>query len=144
MPKKVLVGYDGSEIARAAVREAASIARRLGSELEVVYVVPPLNSAILGDFSGVAANELMVQARAAAEAALAEIVRTIEGVRATTHVYSDMPAAKLAALARDPEIELVVVGKAGASAMKRLLLGSVALKLMHLCEKPLVLIPPPP
>jgi nucleotide-binding universal stress UspA family protein len=143
--KKILVGFDGSEASRAAASKAAELAHRLGHSLWVVYAIPSLNSAVLGDFSGFASAELVEVQRREANRLLQELRKELERseVRVETSVFIDAPAARLARLAEeDPAVELVVIGATGAGAMARLLLGSVALRLLHLCKKPMLVVPP--
>lgn len=55
-------------------------------------------------------------------------------------VESARPAEALAELAREPDVDLVVVGHRGRSAMARALLGSVADRLVQISPKPVLVV----
>ena len=54
MFKKILIGYDGSKGARAALEHAAVMAREYGAELQAAWVREPLprHSDLPGEFEG--------------------------------------------------------------------------------------------
>ena len=58
----------------------------------------------------------------------------------STLVESARPAEALAELAKEPDIDLVVVGHRGRSAVTRALLGSVADRLVQISPKPVLVV----
>jgi len=137
--KWILVATDGSEPAQAAERRAAELAQKLGQGLQLVYVVePPLVppegafpiTELLDDHQAWARRLLLEQAQALAR----------PGLEIKTQVVVGSAAESLAQLAEGSEVDLVVVGSRGRNAVARLLLGSVATRLSHLCPKPLLIV----
>ena len=59
-----------------------------------------------------------------------------------TQALSGHPAPALEELARERDVELVVVGSHGLNPVERALLGSVASRLMRTCTKPVIVVPP--
>jgi nucleotide-binding universal stress UspA family protein len=62
------------------------------------------------------------------------------GVAFDTHVLSGNPAEVITAFSREHHCDLIVMGTRGMGTIKNLLLGSVASKVIHLTEKPLLLV----
>jgi nucleotide-binding universal stress UspA family protein len=139
--KRILVGVDGSDESRAAARFAADIATATGAKLTV--------AGIAFESDPMADPEWRVRMRAFEEE---EINRTTkitkelaaELVRPTliveTIVESGPPAFALAEIARRMDVDLVVVGHRGRGAVKRLLMGSVADRLVQICPKPVTVV----
>jgi nucleotide-binding universal stress UspA family protein len=57
-----------------------------------------------------------------------------------TLVETGGPAVALAEIASRKDVDMVVVGHRGRSAVKRLLLGSVADRLVQICTKPVTVV----
>jgi nucleotide-binding universal stress UspA family protein len=132
---KILVATDGSPGGREAVKFAARLLRGLRSGRAHLLVVGTcLRDSILG-VSGVpfpltALPEMQKEERRQAERILAA-ARKIA------------PVAKVIAReARRIRADLVVVGSRGHATLPGLLLGSVALKLLHGCPCPVVVVQP--
>jgi nucleotide-binding universal stress UspA family protein len=107
--------------------KACEVVRRLGGELELVHVEPRppavstdmlVTSAELGLEAGVEVREAMEAWRHEAEAVLGRPVRT--------EVVPGDPATELLRLARERPFDLVVLGSHGRKGFSRLVLGSVA------------------
>jgi nucleotide-binding universal stress UspA family protein len=139
--KRILVGVDGSKESREAANFAAELAQATKSELVLASVVfIPV---------GLGAPELLAQVdrwekdeQANSEKTVKEIAASISrpGVRVETLTPKGSPAEKLADLAQSGDVELVVVGHRGRGAIKRLLLGSVADRLVQICPKPVLIV----
>lgn len=111
MYRRLLVAFDGSEIAHAAVAHARITARAAGAELLLLTAVESATD------------------RPSAERALEAIaadLRTagLEAVRAT--VVDGSASSQIIAVARDQVCDLVVMATHGRSGFKRMALGSVA------------------
>jgi nucleotide-binding universal stress UspA family protein len=124
--RHLLVGTDFSEPAEIAVHAAGMLAARLGARLTLVHAhaprsgVPDIFAGTLGDLEKqVAAAELAAldQARLRLPSEVAVDVQRVEHRNA---------AAALTGLARDAGADLCVVGRHGATGLARLLIGSVA------------------
>lgn len=108
----IVVGTDGSDTAREAVRQAAELAARLGSRLEIVCAVDQRDD---------------VEATLREAAAQAEDA----GVEARTHARLGDPAEALLDVAEEQNADLLVVGHKGLTGAKRFLLGSVPNRVSH-------------
>jgi nucleotide-binding universal stress UspA family protein len=133
--KRILVGVDGSEQAKAAVAEAARLAEATGSELELACVLPELTEPALD--GGARANSPETERAQRAHIFLHELG---EEMHAETSLLQGNPADRLAQEAQRPEVWLVVVGHRGRGAVQRRLLGSVADRLAQISPKPLLVV----
>lgn len=139
--KRILVGVDGSKESREAARLAAELARATESLLVIATSVAPVIP-----LEG--APELIAQEqeeerkeREQAKELVKDVAASIgEGVKVETLVASGAPAIALADLARSGEVDLVVVGHRGRSAVARALLGSVADRLVQISPKPVLVV----
>ena len=143
--KHILVATDGSDAADRAVDYAAGLAKREGAELIVVNVVgyglpdrlfaqfTQAHHAWLKELLESISAEILVNARERAHAAGVSAVR-IESRAGNV-------AEAILNLARQQHADVVVVGKRGASAIDRLLIGSVSDKLVKLSDLPVIVVP---
>jgi nucleotide-binding universal stress UspA family protein len=133
--KKILVGVDGSAESRAAAHKAAELARALGGRLVIAYVVAPFPP--VSPVNYVEGWDLAERNYATALLReLEETCREVEAIETTMVVGTAAEA--LADLARAPDVEMVVVGHRGRGAVQRLLLGSVADRLVQISPKPVL------
>jgi nucleotide-binding universal stress UspA family protein len=130
MFEKIVVAIDGSAFSDAAVRAAAGLAAKAGSQVEVVHVhehdVIPAKASVSPDL------ETTDEARAVVEAALAQLKES--GVDAHGRLLQsstrDVPH-KILEVADETGADLIVVGSRGLSSIAGMLLGSVSNKLIH-------------
>lgn len=135
-----MVAVDGSAPALKGVWHAARIAQGLGATLELVYV----------SFPNLLPPHAYPKAYAQIEETEAENAKKI--LDAAERSVSDMnlefikthrvgaAAEEIAAIADRPEVWCVVVGATGHNAVSRVLLGSVADRLVHICSKPVLVV----
>ena len=109
----IVVGTDGSDAAREAVRQAVELAKAVNGELLVV-------SAFVRASEEVAS--LLSDAAATAQAA---------GVAVQTFPRPGDPADALLDVAEERDADLIVVGHKGMTGAKRFLLGSVPNRVSH-------------
>ena len=140
--KRILLGVDGSPESRAAARTAADIARATGSQLTVAYAVSSLPLPAGAPELAARANEWAEKEKAAAQAIVKEIAAAVArpGLTIETVVADGAPAITLAELARTGDVDLVVVGHRGRGAIARVLLGSVADRLVQISPKPVLVV----
>ena len=155
--KRIVVGIDGSDESRGAALFAADLAAALGARLSLVTVIPAEERPTGPDGLVQFRARWLEKERDRAEAFLQQVAAACErpGLRVETDVYEGAPAITLADAALSPEIEMVVVGDRGRNAMShkvlggaadtllksavaRLLLGSVADRLMQISPKPVL------
>ena len=136
--KKILVAVDGSEPSMKGARMAADLAQATGSTMILAYVVVPV--ALPADFYGMASVQIEDQLRKDGETFLEQATRTFPGVNLERKLLSGPAAEALADAAEAMGADLVVVGSRGRGAMARVLLGSVADRLVHICKKPVLVV----
>lgn len=130
----VVVATDGSKPAEAAEREALALASALGARLHVCYVVDSYST-------GQALTDLRARREEAAEhvESVAEHAREA-GVDVETAVLEGFPHRELLGYVGDAGADLVVVGTRGRGGARRLLLGSVAEKVIRTADVPVLAI----
>jgi len=145
--REIVLGLDGSRPAEAALEPAARLARMLQVPMTVVQVVQPL--AVAADPplplpTGYHTRITEVRRREALDYLedIAEGLRA-RGIAATAAaVIGDSPAGTLLDLGRAERGALLAVGTRGRGGVKRLMLGSVADKLVRGAEVPVLIVPP--
>ncbi len=136
--KRVLACVDGSEPSLRAGRLAHELATALGAELTFVYVArPSLAPADAPWVDQLNRDELSHGAKVISEAVAA---LGIAALTVSSRVLLGTPAETIAELATSEGFELVVVGSTGKNAVKRILLGSVADRLIHACTVPVLVV----
>lgn len=141
---RIVVGIDGSEPARAALRWAAAEAKLRGADLEVVgawtfpMYVDPMGGAfpLPGMFEKTEANE-----RDMIEAEVKAVLGDKPEVRVELSIRCGSTATELLAAAEGADI--LVVGSRGRGGFSSLLLGSTALQCIHHATCPVTVVRPP-
>ncbi len=134
--KQILVGIDGSEESKLAARKAAEIAAPNKLLVRLVCVVPPIQV-----YTNVPASPNQVKAQhAEAKAIVDDVAKDLVGVQVETQVVEGIPANVLAQLSAEPEVDMVVIGHRGVGRLTRLLIGSVANKMVQLAAKPVLIV----
>jgi nucleotide-binding universal stress UspA family protein len=139
--KRILAGYDGSNESRIAVNFAADLAQAMNSQLIIassVYFQEAFGAPELQ--LKVAQWEAHEKVRVAGALKEVSIGAARPGVRVETLVLSGPPAESLAEQAKVGDVDLVVVGHRGRGAISRLLMGSVADRLVQICTKPVTVV----
>src|SRR5512132_2839086 len=131
----IVVGTDGSDTAREAVRQATELARQLGDSLHLVSAYEPVPAGRLRDEHQQVPDDLqwMVNPREDVTSVLDEAAQQIEqtGVEVETHSREGDPADAILDVAEEKGCGLIVVGNKGMTGAKRFLLGSVPNKVSH-------------
>ena len=137
MSGTIVLGYDSSESAQAALEETATLANDLQSEVIVVfgYYISPLGGGGSQDFER-ALEELGSEVTKEAVTRLEEA-----GVKVSSRVIAEKPADALIAVAREVGARMVVVGTVGEGPITGAILGSVVLKLVQRCPIPIHVVP---
>ncbi len=137
--KKILVAVDGSAASITAAQKALSLSQTLGAEMTLIHVALP--TVIAGDLPVAPTLNL----READLAHGAEILKTVsKALSAETLPVMNLwgsPAHLIAETASSHNFDLVVAGSKGRNAISRALLGSVSDRLVHLSQKPVLVIP---
>lgn len=134
---KIVVATDGSQYSENAVREAVNIAKRCGSTLIAVSVVP---SETESPFDIVHSE---MQKGMIAEKELGEAEKTVKkvkeiateaGVTAKGFVYGGRPYEAILEIAKEEKADLIIVGSHGRTGIAKLLMGSVTERVIVLTE----------
>jgi len=138
MYSSIVVGTDGSETAREAVRQATRLAAAVGARIELVSAYEPVPEEPPAGWSVSSRPAVEEALRAAAE----EI--TAAGVDVATYARRGDPAAALLDVAEERRADLIVVGNKGRTGAERFLLGSVPNKVVHHAPCSVLVIRTPP
>jgi len=132
----IVVGYDGSDCAHAALDYAIGLAKELGDEVLVTYGYEP---------SGIG------EEKAAHRDAIHEIGQRVvdEGVKAATDagvkaaaaLIPELPIDALLSMGAEHDARAIVVGTYGEHPIKGAILGSTPYKLVQLADRPVVVVP---
>ena len=140
LPSKILIPVDGSPASLRAVDFAIEMANQNPGTSLVLLNVQNLSAT---DLTGVAMGSDWQEAASVASAkALKEAVGKAEaaGIAFKSIVRTGQTAEAIAQAAHDEGIEHIVMGTRGLGSIQGLLLGSVAMKVIHLAEIPITLI----
>lgn len=136
MSGRVIVGSDGSESSRRAIRWAAEEARCRGAVLEVVHAWTLLGQPDDGTFDP---NYGEAEARQLLDGELAGLGDALDGIEVERTVVCDLGAPAL--LDAGKRADLLVVGSRGRGGFRGLLLGSVSSQVVQHAPCPVAVIP---
>jgi nucleotide-binding universal stress UspA family protein len=145
--RQILVPLDGSALAEAALAPAAAIAELFEAELVLVQIVPPLTAGSLlpVNFAAGYDRDAVALQRKQAQEYLEDLSEDLRKrgtrVRTTVSVAPNVGEA-LIGLAHPQRIDLVAIATHGRSRVQRLMLGSVADKLIRGAEPPVLVVRP--
>jgi len=136
--KKILIATDGSEYTKEAVSQGLHLAKVLGADVTALYVIDqtsfvsfPIDSSIVSVYS-LLENE--------GKRAVEEVKKDGEqlGVNVTTIVAEGSPTRKIVVMATN--MDLVVIGTLGRSALSKLFMGSVAERVTRYAPCPVLVV----
>ncbi len=131
----IVVGSDGSDTAREAVRQAVELAGSVAGRLLIVSAYEAAPGARLREEAEQAPADLqwIVRRREDVEATLREAAGMAEaaGVDAELFPRQGDPADAILDVAEEQDADLIVLGNKGMTGAKRFLLGSVPNKVSH-------------
>jgi nucleotide-binding universal stress UspA family protein len=135
MFSSMVVGTDGSETAREAVRQATELAKSVGATIHLVSAYEPVPEGRLRDERQQVPDDLawMVNPREDVNVTLEQAGEEIRdlGIDIETHAREGDPADAILDVAEEQGADLIVVGNKGMTGAKRFLLGSVPNKVSH-------------
>jgi nucleotide-binding universal stress UspA family protein len=136
---QIVVGYDGSDCSRIALDEALRTAAALGDEVTVVFgYAPP------GLWGGeIVEHEEAIEERG--QKVLAEAKHQAEAAGATVELelVAKKASEAIVAAADTRDARMIVVGSYGDPPLKGMILGSTPNKLLHLADRPVLVVPAP-
>jgi nucleotide-binding universal stress UspA family protein len=139
--KTIVCGYDGSEHAMKSAVMAAELAKKFDARLALLYVVEPYAPPV--DLPGISFVDWIEPHRKAALRLIADAAKSVAGqtgVTPETEVRVGGAANELTHFAQERKADLIVVGSRGLGAVKRMLLGSVADRVVHQATGPVLVV----
>lgn len=134
---EIVVGYDGSDCGKAALERAIELAEGLGDRVVVVFgYAPP------GIWGGeIAEHEEAIEEYG--EKVTAEAKRRIDesSIEGEIAMVPKRGAEALVDAADERDARMIVVGSYGDSPLKGVILGSTPNKLLHLADRPILVVP---
>ncbi|CAB3288320.1 UspA domain protein [Methanocaldococcus lauensis] len=143
MYKKIVVPTDGSDVSIEAAKHAIVIAKKFDAEIYAIYVVD------VSPFVGIPAEgtwELISEVlREEGEEALKKIKKMAEDndVEVHTEMIEGVPAKEIVEYAEKKEADLIVMGTTGKTGLERILLGSVAERVIKNAHCPVLVVKKP-
>jgi nucleotide-binding universal stress UspA family protein len=143
---KIVVPLDGSDVSEAVLPYIEEAAPKLKAQVALLQVVEPTHYAIQGSVARVQytekeINQLKAKARDYLEKAGAGLKS--KGVAITFEVAVGKAAEEIVNFASKTNADLVAMATHGWSGFSRLFLGSVADRVLHTGNTPLLLVKPP-
>ena len=138
--QKILVPTDGSEHSIHAAEYAISIAKTHEAEIMVVYV---MDEVAIDKFSEVAEREMVErELKMDGQRNVNYVLGLAEkaGVKATSMVAKGRPFEQIVNLAKGLNIDLIVMGTYGYRGAERILLGSVAERVIEYSSCPVLVV----
>jgi nucleotide-binding universal stress UspA family protein len=138
MTSTLVVGYDGSPSADAALDAALGLGGELGAGVVVAF----------GYYANPVGGEVTDYRQALADHGQALLAGVEDrgraaGVELETVVIEEQPAQALADLGRQRDARAIIVGSHGETPLRGALVGSTAHKLLHLAGRPVLVVPAP-
>lgn len=127
----IVVGTDGSESARIAVKESIRLAKALGCELHIMSSYRPASGLRISGASQPEASSLHPDFHVEAVLDEAAANARVEGVVAATHASKRDPLDALLEVAETADAAMIVVGSKGMHGTERLTVGNVPNQVSH-------------
>jgi nucleotide-binding universal stress UspA family protein len=142
-PKTIVVGVDGSEQSRHAAALAASMARCTEADVHLMTVVRPPEGwwGIVGSPpTSTALGKTLMDAK---QEILDSMLEDLDLTGVEYQLVEDIgdPARMLVEYSEKMGADLLIVGKRGAGLIERMVLGSVANRVVHDAPCPVVVVP---
>jgi nucleotide-binding universal stress UspA family protein len=138
--RNVVVAYDGSEGAKAALARAAEVAGRDGASLTLVEAVAGKVPSPAPGGPPLAKPEKRAMAREDLRRAISTVSPDL---LASGWVIGGPPASGVVTVAEDIEADLIVTGSRGRGAVARAVLGSVSTEILHNAPCDVLVVHPP-
>jgi nucleotide-binding universal stress UspA family protein len=140
---RILLPTDGSDVAFKAAERAVALAKLAGAPLHVVFVLEPYPYTGIGATNSAGVQEYLAAAQRQAAEALAgiRVLAQVPGVSLSAEtVEGSSPAEQIVEAARRCGADLIVMGSHGRTGLARVVLGSVAGKVLMLSPVPVMVV----
>ena len=136
--KNILVPTDGSEYTKAAVRKAMELAKLAGGKVTALYVLDqtiltnmPMDTAVMNVY-----NTLEKEGKEAVD--FVKELGEQEGVETTVSIKEGTPVKVI--LEESSKYDIIVMGTLGRTGMSKLLMGSVAERVVRASQCPVLVV----
>ena len=134
MIDRILVPLDGSKHADKALDWALDLAEKYGASIELLTVIPLLNTFMTGSYSapgkvpllGPTVKELQERAGKMLVRALKKAEKSKPNLKISTKILEGRPSNKIVETAKEENFNLIVMGSRGLGGVKEFFLGSVS------------------
>lgn len=134
---QIVVGYDGSDCSRAALGEGLRTAQALGDEVVVVFGYSPP-----GLWGGeIAEHEEAIEERGAKVLSEAKHQAEAAGATVELELVAKKASEAIVDVAEKRDARMIVVGSYGEAPLKGMIIGSTPYKLLHLSQRPVLVVP---
>jgi nucleotide-binding universal stress UspA family protein len=137
--QRILVPVVLADTSRHVVQQAAWLARRFRAEIILLHVVTPLNypAGMLESGHEITARDLHAHTIQRAQEDLDQALQpALDGIAVTRVLLRGDPAQEIVKMARDRNVDLIMMSTHGDGAFYRFLLGSVTAKVLHEIQCP--------
>jgi nucleotide-binding universal stress UspA family protein len=147
--ERILIATDGSKNGEKAAKAGIELARLSGGEVVVVYVADSgkyISSAgLIPSFEGVspgAVDQVVAAIREAGEKATLQVyeLARASGVKGQRLIVEGNPASEILRVAEDDNVGIIVIGSIGKTGLEKVLMGSVAEKIVHNSKLPVLVV----
>ena len=138
--KKIIVPTDGSEHSIRAAEYGINIAKALGAQILVVFVI---DDVVLDQVAKITEREAAERALNADGKGYVNYVQDLAekaGVASSSLIEHGRPFERIVHLAKDLNVDLIVMGTYGRRGAERILIGSVAERVIEYASCPVLVI----
>jgi nucleotide-binding universal stress UspA family protein len=140
---RLLVPLDGSELAEEAIETTERLAGSLNAELLLLSIVEPPPYPLYGDGYTYIPFDQDVELRSSRQYLQSQVDRLqARGIKVSARATTGSPSSIVAQVARDAEVDAVMMATHGRSGLARLVLGSVATAVLQQVNVPVLLVRP--
>lgn len=136
MYTRILIATDGSPSGNLAVTHGMDLAKIHGSAVDIVYVTTPFGEGL--DFVRTEDLEKAIYREADGFLAHAKEAAAVAGIAVATHILSGEPEAEIVKFADKQGSDLIVMGSHGHKGFVKLLIGSVAERVIGTAHCPVL------
>lgn len=143
MPTKILVPLDGSKLSERALEQAEIFAKALQAEVILIRVIenplaatPESGPAVMEKVAG----ETMDQAGSYLEGVVSSMKG--KGIKGRAIVQEGHPYSVILGLAHKEDVDFIVMSTHGRTGLSKVVLGSVAEKVIYTTKRPVMLVKP--
>ena len=138
--KKILIATDGSENTRKAVKYGIELARIAGADVHAVYVLDAGAFATLPMDAAWESMYELLRVEGSEAIKYVEDLGAEAGVPVESVVLDGHPAYEIVSYAQENGLDLIVMGTLGKTGLDRILVGSVASKVVHTSTIPVMVV----